>query len=103
MHSHPVGSSTRTPRSRPGFRPLLPVVFLWLTLTLNAAADPLDHWIWRSPQPFGVSVFSVLHGNGLWLAVANTGLVATSPDGTSWDLASIGTNGAVSACAYGTN
>lgn len=76
---------------------------LWLLMAINTAADPLDQWIWRNPQPFNSSIVSVIRGNGLWLAVANTGLVATSPGGVDWDLASIGTNAAVSACAYGTN
>ncbi len=78
-------------------------VALFLGIAAGAAADPLDQWSWRNPQPFNPEIVSIAHGNGLWLAVANIGLVATSPDGAVWDLASIGTNGAVSASAFGTN
>ena len=69
----------------------------------NAPADPLTQWIWRNPQPFSPSLAAVVHGNGMWLAVANMGLIATSPDGMDWDLATIGTNASVSACAFGAN
>jgi hypothetical protein len=76
---------------------------LWLALVLNTCADPLTQWIWRNPQPFNPPNASVVQGNGLWLDVANMGLIATSPDGVGWDLASIGTNASVSACTFGTN
>jgi hypothetical protein len=76
---------------------------LWLALALQVPADPLTQWIWRNPQPFNPTIASVVHGNGLWLGVANIGLIATSPDGVDWDLAGIGTNASVNSCAFGTN
>jgi hypothetical protein len=83
--------------------PFWPGLCLWLALVLNTCADPLTQWIWRNPQPFNPPNASVVHGSGLWLDVANMGLIATSPDGVGWDLASIGTNASVAACAFGTN
>lgn len=77
---------------------------LLLGFAARLPADQLDHWHWRNPQPFDPQVVSVAHGNGLWIIPATvSGLLATSPDGITWDLASIGTNSGFFACAFGTN
>jgi hypothetical protein len=76
---------------------------LFLDFATSAPADQLDQWNWRNPQPFDPQVSSVVHGNGLWIVLGNSGLFATSPTGVKWDLAGIGTNAFVAASAFGTN
>ncbi|HKI68957.1 MAG TPA: hypothetical protein VKA67_05170, partial [Verrucomicrobiae bacterium] len=74
---------------------------LCLIFSLSASADQLDHWVWRQPQPFSLQVNAVAHGNGLWALFANSGMVATSPDGIEWDLANAATNALFINAAFG--
>ena len=57
----------------------------------NLLADPLNNWHWRNPLPNGNPQFpaaQVLNGiiftNGTFFAVGNSGVVATSLNGTNW-------------------
>jgi hypothetical protein len=99
---NPLGQGTAQRRMFPG--QFFLTLFLGLVLVVSASADQLDQWNWRNPQPFNPQISSVVHGNGLWLVLATTtGLLATSPNGISWDLAGLGTNAGAYASAFGTN
>src|SRR4051812_16089492 len=54
----------------------------WL---LPAAADIVDHWRWRNPNPFGDTMESICFGNGKFVAVGDGGIIHTSADGRLWD------------------
>src|SRR5215203_6220128 len=73
---------------------------LWVS-SPDLRGDELDRWVWRNPQPFGSQIWSLVHGDGLWLALANSGQLATSIDGIEWDLASLGTNSILVSGAHG--
>lgn len=45
---------------------------------------PPIHWTVQTTAFGGAWVHGVAYGNGVWVAVGDEGLVATSPDGTSW-------------------
>jgi len=48
------------------------------------AADPLDTWFWRNPLPQGEHIYSFAYGNGVFVAVGESGTIMTSPDGINW-------------------
>jgi hypothetical protein len=83
------------------WRCLVPLFVMLGFLPARTRADELDHWIWRNPSPFCSQVYCVAQADGLWLVFANAGMLATSLDGTNWDLANIGTNALLSAGAAG--
>jgi hypothetical protein len=82
-----------------------PLFHLFLSAVLGLAfqsfAAPTDQWIWRNPTPFRPQLQSVTHGGGLWLVFGNVAVITTSPDGITWDLASLGTNAVFINGAYG--
>ncbi len=43
-----------------------------------------DSWKWANPQPQGNTINGVVYGEGLYVAVGDSGTVLTSPDGTTW-------------------
>jgi hypothetical protein len=77
------------------------ILFLALSASPRAKGDELDRWVWRSPKPFASEVYSLINGNGLWLATGNTGVLTTSPDGANWDLVCVWTNSILRSGAYG--
>ena len=48
------------------------------------ATDPLDTWYWRNPLPQGEHIYSFAYGNGIFVAVGESGTMMTSPDGINW-------------------
>jgi hypothetical protein len=87
--------------SRKFIREGLLILVLALSTSPRAKGDPLDRWVWRSPKPFAGEIYSLINGNGVWLATGNTGVLATSPDGANWDLACVWTNSILRSGAYG--
>lgn len=57
------------------------MVCLWAA---SLQANPLGPWQWRNPLPNGTRLTAGAYGAGVFVAVGSTGLVMTSPDGTSW-------------------
>src|ERR1700683_2589948 len=66
----------------------LVVVFFWAS---RLCASPLDPWVWRNPLPIGNTITGVAYGNGVIVAVADTGTILTSPDATNWNIQIVGT------------
>ena len=57
-------------------------------------AASLDQWVWRNPTPQGLSLFDVAYGNGVFVAVGESGTILTSLDkGTNWTVRVAGTDG----------
>ena len=57
-------------------------------------AASLDQWVWRNPTPQGLSLFDVAYGNGVFVAVGESGTILTSSDkGTNWTVRVAGTDG----------
>ncbi len=55
------------------------------------ASDPLDQWHLRSPVPTPNPIRDIAYGNGLWVAVGDSGTVLTSADNEqSWALQDAG-------------
>jgi hypothetical protein len=63
------------------------VMLLWFFLpAYSPAADPLDNWYWRNPLPQGEHIYSFAYGNGIFVAVGESGTIMTSPDGINWSV-----------------
>jgi hypothetical protein len=64
---------------------LRPFYFFLLCVSLvqPSWADALDHWTVRNPKAFG-SLNAVTYGDGLFVAVGDTGAILTSPDAATW-------------------
>lgn len=65
---------------------LIVLVALNLAAGAHATAQECESIEWRSPTPFGYSLWDVVFGNGIFLASATDGHVAISSDGESWTL-----------------
>src|SRR5215469_15913300 len=61
---------------------------LFLFCCSNLRADPLNNWHWRNPLPngqFGAQALNaIIFTNGTFFAVGNSGVVATTLNGTNW-------------------
>src|SRR5437867_5574007 len=68
----------------------------WTTL-----ADPVAIWHQRNSLPQTNPLFSVAYGNSLFVAVGESGIVLTSPDGNSWSQQNSGTSANLGPIAYG--
>jgi len=63
-------------------------------------AEPLDHWQLRAPLPPGHSL-RISYGNGIFVAVGESGSLYTSSDGAAWKERSSGTNQSLHDAVYG--
>jgi hypothetical protein len=79
----------------------LPVMFTLLALFApeDGLAEPFDHWRQRQ-LPQGIPL-RVSQGNGLFLAVGESGFLCTSPEGETWTQRSSGTSYRLHDVAYG--
>ncbi len=68
----------------------------WITL-----ADPLAIWHQRNSLSQTNPLFSVVYGNGLFVAVGESGTVLTSPDGIAWSRQNSGTSANLGPIIYG--
>ena len=59
------------------------MICLWLGSAVAARSSALDNWHWRNPLPTGNGLWGVTYGNGLFVAVGESGTILTSPDGAS--------------------
>jgi hypothetical protein len=87
-----------TGRRFPEWLPLLfalPALFA----PVDGLAEPFDHWH-QSHFPQGIPV-RVFRGNGLFLAVGESGILYTSPEGETWTPRSSGTPYRLYDAAYG--
>jgi hypothetical protein len=80
----------------------LPVMFTLLALFApeDGLAEPFDHWRQRQ-LPQGIPL-RVSQGNGLFLAVGESGILYTSPEGEAWTRRNSGTAYRLQDVAYGT-
>src|SRR5438034_1114088 len=53
-------------------------------ISLRSSTDPLNQWYLRNPSPTGYGLSGIAYGNGVFVAVGNSGIVLTSVDGISW-------------------
>ncbi len=65
------------------------VVFIAILLTVFKAHGQ-NHWTWRSPLPQGNNLNEVIHTDGGFIAVGNSGAFLTSSDGVSWTQQAVG-------------
>ena len=72
----------------------------FLSCAAHLQADPLDRWTWRYPRPQGCTLRAVTCGNGLYVAVGDSGTIITSGDGYNWTNQSYGTFPFLSGVAY---
>ena len=63
----------------------------FLSYAPHLQANPLDRWTWRYPRPQGSTLRAVTYGNGLYVAVGDSGAIVTSGDGYNWTNQSYGT------------
>jgi hypothetical protein len=63
------------------------LVLIVLTFPLQVLnAHPLNNWHWRSPIPQGNDLSNVAYGNGIFVAVGDTGTIITSEDAANWSI-----------------
>jgi len=62
--------------------------------------QPLDHWQLRAPLPPGYSL-RISYGDGIFVAVGESGSLYTSSDGAAWKERSSGTNQSLHDAVYG--
>src|SRR5262245_58802740 len=66
-------------------RQILWLCLLWTFGMADHAAHPLDNWYTRYTNSSPTIAFTdVTYGNGTFVAVGNSGLIATSADGRNW-------------------
>ncbi|MCX5915935.1 MAG: choice-of-anchor D domain-containing protein [Deltaproteobacteria bacterium] len=63
-------------------------------------AEPLDHWQLRAPLPQGHSL-GISYGNGIFVAVGESGSLYTSSEGAAWKERSSGANQSLHDAVYG--
>jgi hypothetical protein len=56
-------------------------------------AGPLDTWTWRNPLPTGNTLLGVVYGNGLFVAVGDSGTIITPLNAIDWTLRAEGIEG----------
>jgi hypothetical protein len=75
---------------------------LWMVCIISIAPAclgvPFDAWTWRNPSTTGNTLTAVAYGDGLFVAVDNSGSILTSPDGIVWTDQFIGTNTLTGVC-----
>ena len=64
-------------------RPVKKILPLLTLFILGLAAQAQENWL---PRASGTTsnLWGVAHGNGLWVAVGDPGVILTSPDGVAW-------------------
>src|SRR5215469_14242847 len=79
----------------------------FLFCCFSLLANPLNNWHWRNPLPNGnpqsgaQTLNSVIFANGTFFAVGNSGVVATTPDGTNWAQNATATSNQLNAIIFG--
>jgi hypothetical protein len=77
-------------------------IFCWLTLfPNNSSADPLDNWHWRNVFPQGNTLRGLTFGNGIYVAVGESGTIIVSSDAEKWVSIDSGTSNTLVGVAYG--
>src|ERR1039458_8400527 len=76
---------------RAHIRGIVAVALAFLSYAPHLQANPLDRWTWRYPRPQGCTLRAVTYGNGLYVAVGDSGAIVTSGDGHNWTNQSYGT------------
>ena len=66
-----------------------------------SSADPLDVWQWRNPLPQANALRSITCGNGITVAVGDSGMILRSTDGDSWAIQTSGTFAEFDSITYG--
>ncbi|MHB1042486.1 MAG: S-layer homology domain-containing protein [Eubacteriales bacterium] len=61
----------------------------------------LRMWNWANPRPTGNTLKGAAYGNGLYVAVGDSGTILTSPDGTNWTNRTFDTTYNLNGVAYG--
>ena len=61
-----------------------------LAATSPALAQLGEQWEWRNPLPQGNALNAIADGDGLFVAVGESGIALTSPDGESWEVSTAG-------------
>ncbi len=61
---------------------------IFLLGTSKSPAGPLNQWIWRYPNPQGMTLRAVTYGGGQFVAVGDNGTIITSLDGFNWTVQS---------------
>jgi hypothetical protein len=79
---------------------MLRAIVLLLLVAAAAGAHPLDMWHWRNPLPQGNPLRTVVHGNGIYVAVGGRGTIMTSSDGTNWTRRVSGTSDHLNSVTY---
>lgn len=62
-----------------------PVIVTLLLASVSSFAGALDHWIERNPLPTGNQLVGMTVGNGMFMAIAERGVVLTSVNGDEWN------------------
>src|SRR6516164_6448884 len=73
---------------------------LMTCIEIGWASDPLDTWTSRNPLPTGNTLYSIVFGNGQFVAVGDVGTIVTSADGTNWVAQQSGTPDHLSGVTY---
>src|SRR5438874_10763385 len=71
-----------------------------LLLSLQVAADPLDHWT-RANVGTPAIVRGVAYGNGRYVAVGDQGAIFASPDALSWTRPESGSTNRLTPICFG--
>ena len=72
-----------------------------LIFTETGRADPWDIWEWRSPWSAPTSLNGVAYGNGLFVAVGQSGSILGGVDGIHWDERGAGLTNDIREIAFG--
>lgn len=77
------------------------IILIVICLPYLSSADPLDNWHLRGTMPQVNTLNAVTNGNGIFVAVGNSGAIVTSFDGTHWSARNSGVQEDLSSVCYG--
>jgi hypothetical protein len=76
-------------------------VVTWLLVAESASAGPLDSWTAITSPTGSNTLFGITYGNGQFVAVGDSGAIATSLDGVNWVRRQSGIRDGLGAVTFG--
>ena len=81
---------------------LIPL-FILLFFSTNSWGDPLENWHLRHSAQQELFLTRITHGNNIFIAIGENGMILTSTDGLNWIQGNSGTTEKLNGVAYGNN